>query len=136
MSLKPLSQFICDQCGLLIENADDGWLEWYDDCENPAHGFRIVHAGRRCYYPERADISDNHLIYFTGKDGLPILLNLFKRKGVADQNELAEIIRRLHIPYYEEARRYWDRAVSEGMIDNEDYRQAELQAVIKEYGEE
>jgi hypothetical protein len=42
----------------------------------------------------------------------------------------------LHIPYYEEGRRYWDRAVSEGMTDNEDYRQAELQAVLKEYSEQ
>jgi hypothetical protein len=64
-----------------------------------------------------------------------MLLNLFKRKGVVDQDELAEIIRRLHVPYYEEARTYWDRAVSEGMVDNEDYRQADLQAVIKEYSE-
>ncbi|MGD0487762.1 MAG: hypothetical protein ABSB94_11270 [Syntrophorhabdales bacterium] len=135
MSLKPLEQFICDQCGLLIEKIDDGWLEWYDDLEKPAHGFRIVHSGRRCYYPERAEISDNHLIYFTGNDGLSMLLNLFKRKGVVDQDELAEIIRRLHVPYYEEARTYWDRAVSEGMVDNEDYRQADLQAVIKEYSE-
>ena len=135
MGLKPLEQFICDQCGRLIENVDEGWLEWYDDYKNPAHGFRIVHARQNCYYPDKAGVSDNHLVYFTGNDGLAVLLNLFKRRGVADQNELAEIIRRLHIPHYEEARRYWERAVSEGMVDNEDYRQAELQAVIKEYSE-
>jgi hypothetical protein len=136
MSLKPLEQFICDKCGQLIEKVDDGWLEWYDNFKEPAHGFRVVHAGGRCLYPDHADISDNHLVYFTGADGLASLLSMFKGKGVADQNELAEIIRRLHVPHYEEARMYWERAVSEGTITDESYRQEDLLDVIKEYSEE
>ena len=31
MKLKPLQQFICDECQGVIEKVDDGWLEWFDD---------------------------------------------------------------------------------------------------------
>lgn len=95
--LKPLEQYICDNCGGLIENIKDGWLEWIvDNGRDPMYGFRIVHAGGGCYYPETADISDNHLVYFTGNDGLGYLLSMTDNKlypnGV-NIIELAEIIR-------------------------------------------
>ncbi len=69
MGLEPLRQFVCDKCGEVIETVEDGWLEWFDNYETPAQGFRIVHSGGPCYYPDSADVSDNHLVYFTGPDG-------------------------------------------------------------------
>jgi len=142
MKLKPLQQFICDECGDVIEKVDDGWLEWFDDTKNPIHGFRIVHVsgasprfkkGGNCYYPESSALSDNHLEHFTGIDGLAWLLSLFDR-NLGDPRELAEIIRRIHILYYEEARQYLERAYNHGFIDSKDYSQYDLKRVIQEYG--
>ena len=134
MGLAPLQQFICDKCGQVIEKVDDGWLEWFDDCKTPAHGFRIVHAGGPCIYRDSADVSDNHLFHFTGPDGLADLLSFFDREHGVNQGELAEIIRRLHVPYYEEARQYLDRAVNDGYLGGkESIRQNDLKGIIEEY---
>lgn len=142
MKLKPLEYFICDECGELIEKLQDGWLEWIDDCKNPIHGFRIVHvsgasprrnSGKNCYYPESSNISDMHLDFFSQIDGLAVLLSFFER-NLGTPKELAEIIRRLHIPHYEQARRYLKRAISNGFIDNIDCSQDDLKRVIEKYG--
>jgi hypothetical protein len=142
MKLKPMEQFICDECGEVIEKIEDGWLEWIDNTGNPIHGFRIVHAsgrsprfknGGNCYYPEYLGISDNHLEYFTGMNGLAYLLSIFDR-NLRDPKELVEIIRRLHIAYYEEARLFLKRAIEEGFIDCWDDTQVILKRVIVKYG--
>lgn len=142
MKLNPLQQFICDECQGVIKKIDDGWVEWFDGDENPLHGFRIVHAseasprfeeGGNCNYPENPNVSDHYLKVFTGPDGLAWLLAFFERK-LADPNELAEIIRRLHIPHYEEARHYLERAYTARIIDDKVYGQEDLKKVIKEYG--
>ncbi len=142
MKLKPLQQFICDECRGAIENVDDGWLEWFDDYKNPTYGFRIVHVsgasprfkkGGNCYYPESSALSDLHLDVFTGSDGLALLLTFFER-NLSDPKELVEIIRRLHVPHYEEARHYLERAHRAGFLDSKDYSQEDLKRVIKEYG--
>jgi hypothetical protein len=142
MKLKPLEQFICDECGELINKIEDGWFEWIDNAGNPIHGFRIVHAngrsprfknGGNCYYPESFNISDLHLDSLTRIDGPALLLSFFDRK-LDDPKELAEIIRRLHIPHYEEARRYLKRALNEGLIDSKENTQVDLKRVIAEYG--
>ena len=41
--LKPLEQWVCDECGEVIEEASHGYLEWVVDADTRAHGFRIVH---------------------------------------------------------------------------------------------
>jgi hypothetical protein len=142
MKLKPLTQFFCDECGGLIEKVEDGWLEWYDDYQNPIHGFRIVHAsgasprwrkGGNCYYPESGDISDDHLVHFTKDDGLARLLSFFKR-NLSDPSELSEIINRIHIPHFEEARVYLARAIKDGVVDSFDNSQSDLLKVIEVYG--
>ena len=142
MSLKPLQQFICDECGEVIEKVEDGWIEWFDDFENPIHGFRIVHyssasprneQGRTCYYPESSALCDHHLRDVTGSNGLAYLLSFFER-NLGDPKELAEIIRRIRIPHYEEARQYLAKAYNDGFVDSKDYGQNDLKQVIQEYG--
>jgi hypothetical protein len=142
MKLKPLQQFICDECGEVIKKVEDGWLEWIHERRGPIHGFRIVHIvrasprfkkGGSCYYPDRLNASDNHLIYFAGPDGLSVLLSFLEKK-LSDPRELADIIRRLHVPHYEEARPYLEQARDAGIIRSIEYSQEELKAVIKEYG--
>jgi hypothetical protein len=145
MKLKPLHQFICDECGQLIEKVEDGWLEWLKPPEKPVHGFRIVHVagasprfhqGGNCYYPESYRASDNHLNYFAGPDGLALLLS-FTEWYLGDPKELAEIIRRTHVPHYEEARQYLDKAYGDGFISSSrDYSQEDLKKVIEEYGKD
>ena len=44
--IKPLEQFYCDECGQLIKEIRDGWVEWIDEEVNGkkhSYGFRIVH---------------------------------------------------------------------------------------------
>ena len=67
-----------------------------------------------------------------GIDGLAFLLSKFDRI-LDDFKELVEIIRRLHIPHYEEARLYIDRAYKDGLIDSMDHDQNNLQIIINEY---
>jgi hypothetical protein len=139
MRLKPLHQWICDGCQDLIAEPTHGHLEWLalEEDHFKAHGFRIVHHSPRsprrpagnCYrYEERPGRRDMSLDTYVGSNGLPKLLMLLdpgpphlpeiRRPGVRDVGEWVELFRRLHIPYYEEARLYWDRAEDDGDFDD------------------
>jgi hypothetical protein len=156
MKLRPLKQFYCDVCGELIESPDEGYLQWL---KGPAteegyeiFGFRVVHHFPHspksahnpdgCYYPQGAPVADLDLPHFMGPDGLVCLLDLLThRQPPKDIQEFLEIIRRLHIPYYEEARKYRQKAVEEGFYDGANevwpYLQDTLKAIIERYsGEE
>jgi hypothetical protein len=141
MKLNPLRQFVCDECQAIIEKVEDGWMEWFDGNENPLHGYRIVHTpeasprfenGGDCHYPNGSNVSGLQLKVFTGSDGLALLLSFFERK-LAVPNEFAEIIRRLHVPHYEEARQYLEKAYIDSVIVNKVYGQEDLKKVIKTY---
>lgn len=148
MKMVPLKQFICDKCGELIKSPEDGWLQWLDiDPEtgrNVDNNFIIVHhmpasplGGNYGCYHRSQHISDMHLEYFLGHNGLVHLLSLFDSK-LNETKELIEIIRRLHIPHYEEARIYWKTATNDGFLDEADsewpYLQDNLLEIINRYG--
>ncbi len=129
-SLEPLEQWYCDSCGEVIETVNEGWLEWYRDIKEKSHnnkgkGFRIVHHDKRCMYNSKAMYqqgkltADMHLDDYTGPNGLVNLLSKIQYEYVEDDAELVEIIRRLHVPYYEEARKYHDAADENGYFDGE-----------------
>ena len=151
--LRPLQQWTCDYCRQVIEGANEGVLEWIEDGEYQAHGFRVVHylpaspikstreAG--CYHyadqphKERLDT-------VLGPDGLARLL-LFLDAGsercplpVAGARELAECCRRLMLPYYEEARLYWGAATKDDFLPRGNragaYFEATLKGIIEKYG--
>ncbi|BAQ11286.1 hypothetical protein OXB_2815 [Bacillus sp. OxB-1] len=125
--LVPKNQWICDHCGDLIESIDRGWLEWYHEVgtydNHTETGFRIVHDHQRCMYNQRSmfaqgkSVSDMHLVDFTGDNGLVSLLSLIETKRIKDIEEFSEIIRRIHVSYYEEARQYWTQAEEDGFFD-------------------
>lgn len=128
--LEPLQQWVCDHCGEIIVSPEEGWLEWYRDILPEGEfgkdkGFRIVHHNRRCMYNERQMHAQNMLTAdmpldsFIGADGLVYLLSFVQFDRAETNEELAEIIRRLHVPYYEEARRYHDIAEADGYFDGE-----------------
>ena len=144
MKLKPLHQFICDECGEVIHKVEDGWLEWLETAGKNLHSFRIVHAagaspragdGENCYYPESAVVSDNHLKHYTGTDGLALLLAFFDRR-LLYIGEFRNIIRRIHIPHYEQARKYLNEALADGCIDSLDCTQQDLERVLEQYDKE
>jgi hypothetical protein len=157
--LAPLEQWNCDTCGQTIESARDGYLEWLhggmDDLFT-VHGFHIVHHSPRsprqphgnCYrYSDHLNNQDMHLTSFVGADGLGTLLNWLApalgddstRTKARDPEEAVELIRRLHLPHYEEARHYFDVARADGFLADSDpaswFRQQNLLTVIRRYGE-
>jgi hypothetical protein len=128
-------------------------------------GFRIVH--NRAFSPLRPDgrcdiyaatraqrsldtmVEEIYLSDFSERGAMPYLLNLIDpgplgERGeaapcVADLREWAELARRLAIPYYEEARVYFDRAERDGFFDSYLRREISypeiLRRVILKYGD-
>jgi len=156
--LKPLQQFICDTCEEIIESPKDGYLEWVH-ADGKAHSFHIVHHASRsprkpggdCYNHTaaqgRADVA---LVDFVGTAGLPRLLSFLdmgalhdpdrvRLMRIKDVREFVELMRRLSLPFYEEARLYWQRAVDDRFFDGVNevwpYRSDHLQQLIKDYGD-
>lgn len=130
-SLEPLEEFICDECGEIIENPEDGWVEWivnyFDVEEKPYYevsNFRIVHhstssPNKSCYYTDlyndyEGNDSTEHLHRYLKDKGLSRSLGLMRdyAKGSIEyktKDDLVthlDLIRRVTIPYYEESRIY------------------------------
>jgi len=148
MKLQPVAQWKCDACGQIIANPEAGWVEWMAGPTpgTKAHGFRIVHNSNRCQYPSSARVRDTHLVHLVGPDGLSALLTLLapdrqagsREPGVANLDEWGELVRRLHIPHYEEARQYWSDAVADGLFSDPNapmpYSQQVLLRILDRYG--
>lgn len=104
------STWCCDTCKKQIDKPSDGMVVWRT-LKNGLNGdFRIVHRGDcdfRQNYPMSVTIQD-----FIGCDGLSSLLDfvsddslLFNGKTNIDRDDLSDfinLIRRLHIPGFEE----------------------------------
>ena len=124
-SLIPLQQWQCDVCGELIQRPEHGYLEWLNYSDGRRYGFRIVHHaphsprranGKDCYYTRAERGGDLDLPRFTGPVGLVKLLSwldagqefdaAYRGAGVADLREWVLLVKRLYLPYYEEARQY------------------------------
>ena len=161
MDNEPTNWF-CDTCGEVINNAEEGWLEWIHDYRGDGkhHSFRITHhssysplnkdhQGEGCYkYGNTPGRMDNHLDIFLGSKGLVYLMSKLdvgplhqpteKEPGVRSIREWCEIVRRLHLPYYEEARRYWALAKEDGFFDEANevwiYSPETLKKIIDKYG--
>lgn len=125
----------CDTCGKPIETVEDGWVEWLsvEDLKNNTYrqyGLRLVHhkpASPRntedgCQYNaqeqfqnNRATVQDTPLEELVGGFGLMNLLEYIDAKDLPNK-DVVEMIKRLHVPLYEQARLYFDDAISEGII--------------------
>jgi len=165
MKLEPLKQWICDECGEVIDKPEHGWLEWLQDSTTRKHkGFRIVH--HKAYSPRKPDGScylyesksearpdkllDMHLDKVTGDAAMPFLLMFVAPMphlrggggawGVKGMKGWGELARRLTIPYYEEARLYWNMAKADGFFDGANeiwpYLPDVLKEIIRRYGEQ
>jgi hypothetical protein len=156
MTMKPLQQWTCDRCHELIREPSHGMVEseMVHDAEQGRifqKRLRIVHhlvasprhdRGGCSFYGHRdCDRADLHLAEYLGPDGLSDLLLLLdpaNSSESADPAEVLELIRRLHLPYYEEARRYRREAEGDDLLDGLDpamfFRQEFLKEVAERYG--
>ena len=82
--LKSLEQWICDRCGQVIEEPNQGSVEWIDDSKtHKASGFKIVHQSSyaphdngECYhYSDHPGRLDDRLEEFIGQNGMVMLLS-------------------------------------------------------------
>ena len=157
MGLEPLQQWICDTCGELIERPKDGYVQWLvkenADEKIVKYAFHIVHhapasprrtasgtRGDDCYHRDTREvhIGDLPVELLIGADGLGHLLTLpYGGHAIEDMEELFAIIRRLHIPYFEEARLHFDKAIRDGIIESERrahaYEQDTLLGILDRY---
>lgn len=128
--MNKTTYWICDRCRDRINSPNEGWLQWVvrsdPNGENRrARDIRIVHHATvtdgKCYVQDcelanRETLQDGHLDWFLGADGLNSLLELLSR-NMFPQDELMEIIKRLHIPGYEIARLHASDAIHEGIVE-------------------
>ena len=121
----------CDTCGESIDTVDAGWVEWKVDTGVVPRGgksdFRLVHShgasrsGLRCQYDERSlgdgiIVGDLPLSQFVDLDGLITLLE-FMSDNPSMQNQLIELIKRIHVPQYDEARGSFAAAIAAGAFE-------------------
>lgn len=43
MKMKPLAEWICDDCRKPIHRDSEGYVEWLEDHDSKKHSFRVVH---------------------------------------------------------------------------------------------
>ena len=155
--LKPLAEWICDECGQVIASAEEGFVEWLH-IEGKPVDVRIVHHAPAsplkrkdgCYaYSDEANRQDMHLTDFVGPDGLAHLLSLIDDgpllRAEGEKNitpgvtsaSWTEAVRRLQLPHYEEARRHFGKAKADGVFVEANelwpYMQANLLGIVKRY---
>lgn len=156
MALEPLKQWFCDRCGEVIEKPEDGWVHWRRGEDRKIHSIEILHhlraspkGGRQGCYPQDLEL-DMHLETMLGERGLARLLAMIDvgafhdEEGeyvgrVRDLRNWAEVVRRLHLPYYEEARRYFDEARGNGDLEGINevalYLPSNLKGLVEKYGD-
>lgn len=164
--LIPLKQFYCDTCGEIINSPEEGWIEWiskYNEVSglDDIHSFRIVHhyscsplASTKkygCYqHTDEDGRSDVHLQDFICEEykmaNILRFLDIgsyhvpdYKGSGIVDLREYVEIVRRFTIPYYEEARQYWEEALEDGYFQDSNelwiYGVDNLKNLVEKYGD-
>lgn len=144
MELDKTKFWICDNCGKKIDNIENGWIEWLEAKDKNGNykswGIRIVHRVDCIYNQDlvykqhKAIVSDVDLKSFSGSDGLMDLLVQISDNNFNDNEEVLEIIKRIHIPGYEEARLYFDEAIGDGIFEPNTkpsyYSQSDIKAVL------
>lgn len=147
----------CDTCGKPINAVDDGWVEWLsrpiagEEYKRDDHSLRLVHQKHAsptdnrehaCYHNEDkwyaqdgSMVSDLPLASFLGPDGLMTLLEFLSDKRFLEQDQVIEMIKRLHIPGYEQARHSFDAAIYDGVFEPNTkpgfYRQESIEATLR-----
>ncbi len=149
--LKPLEQWICDVCGEVIEKPEDGYVVWNEDRgdEYQYFGFTVIHQSRcdNDKLPNSLPVTD-----FLGELGLAVLISKLSAGPVINRNRehssagrvkdvdgFVDFFRRMQVPYYEEARRYFnDPEFLEDYYDSNEvytYQPKVLKQIVERFGE-
>ncbi|WP_316411390.1 hypothetical protein [Mesoterricola sediminis] len=136
----------CDVCGELIHQPEHGMLAWFSQLGTlKVHDIRIVHhaihspqgQGRCCFHTvERAGFvpGDLHLSGVVGPDGIMDLLEMMNTRH-ADPERVSELLKRLFVPGYEQARHHISAAIQEGELEPNRahgyYSSEQIKAVLK-----
>jgi len=149
--LKPLEQFICDTCNETITNVNEGWIEWERTSEKGGDivgNFRICHHTPKCQTLRKSinlqdlplrEVSGEkvHAFLYKFLDVGPYHQEKFEKHSIKDLREYVELMRRLTIPYYEEARQFWNKAMEDGYFGDSNevyiYIPENLKNMIKNY---
>lgn len=138
----------CDKCGEPIKSVEEGYVEWKrtgSDIVDSSEDLKLVHQNG-CLYDEKVErqngyaVPGSHLKEFVGRDGLMQCLVYLQNREFKDPNEMYELIKRLHVPNYEEARIHFKEAYQDGYIDNGQLKEhivysKSLEYIVKKYGE-
>jgi hypothetical protein len=136
----------CDSCGKDITDVADGWVEWisFTERDKVGKGLRVVHKNGlfkdKCQYNQDAIyqkfsgiLNDNYLENFVGPDGLMRLLVMISESELPT-NEVLEMIKRLHISGYDQAREHFEQAIRKGIFEpnmpKNFYNQSDIEATI------
>ena len=145
-----MKNWICDTCGGNIETPDDGWVQWITLGSSKlgrdlqlVHKFDTSKGGRKdlCMFNQTAEyakdkgiIADNSLSEFIGPDGL-IRMMVFISHSELPTLEVLEMMKRLHIPGYEQARKHFKAAINAGIFEpnmpENFYSQSDINATIE-----
>ncbi len=155
---KPFTEFKCDVCGKTIK-AEDAMLQWLQRKKDDSNTFPMtlvdIHIccnRKPCdaiyeYRQIKEDLIEqwNHLERFIGPDNLDELLTFPVERIIPEDKKLAflEIMRRLTIPHYEEARQYFPDVEYDYYIENigeyeeghASWRQQTLKNIIEKYSD-
>jgi hypothetical protein len=115
---SPASWF-CDTCDGQVTDPADGLVIWRDPSQGGGgrafHDFKIVHKGRCDPQVEAGYTLSLGLGRFTGPDGLTLLLSWLSagplqgggrpRIAPQDLDSYVDLVRRVQVPGYEQARR-------------------------------
>jgi len=147
MKLQPLKQWVCDSCGEFIMKPEDGWWEFFHNTKTDLISeFRIVHHENRCMADELAlrrknisvgSMSLDHMVTSGAFGHMLHWLELTETKKLSEHFKMIafiEIMRRLYLPYWEEARLYWEEAFRDGFHDACGFSKKDLLSIIEEYG--
>lgn len=114
----PLKIWYCDVCGDPITNPNEAIVTWKEDENYKAYDFKITHKntnGRFCDDSRCANSME--LIWVLGNSGLVLLTSFMSRgffgnfnggNSIKDLDNFTDFFRRVQLPYYEEARKYFD----------------------------
>jgi hypothetical protein len=141
--IAPLTRWTCDNCGLDVSSTD-GLLTFRCESAEPflVYQFRIVHASS-CHPGCDSSVTEE-LHKYLGEDGLTRLLAYLTAGpgrafeaglAVRDIDEFVDLIRRLHTPYYEQARdRFADPLIAKALKTDDrwhPYRPANLRRLAE-----
>ncbi len=154
---EPFKEYICDVCGKTI-TVDEAMLQWLqkksaDSTLETLVDIHICCNRKPCdSYFERREIKEelheqwDHLNSFAGTEHLDKILTFPCNRIIPyeKRKDFLSIMRRLTLPYYEEARQYFYRAEFDGFSErirlyeegHDSWNQQTLKAIIEEYSNE